>query len=186
MGTIKTTNIEPIADNGTVTLGSSGDTFTVPSGVTVNMSSATQTGVGGVNTPSFHAKTTSDISVANGTNTELVFPSEDFDTASAYDTSNGRFTPQTAGKYLIVSCIVIKVIADGSETMLQIRKNGAFNDNAAQKDLVGKNNYNSNLSASTIVELNGSSDYVSIFCYHDGGANKNVQGSFGAFKIIGA
>ena len=38
MGTIKTTNIEPIADNGTVTLGSSGDTFTVPSGVTVNMS----------------------------------------------------------------------------------------------------------------------------------------------------
>ena len=47
MGTIKTTNIEPIADNGTVTLGSSGDTFTVPSGVTVNMSSATQIGVGG-------------------------------------------------------------------------------------------------------------------------------------------
>ena len=33
MGTIKTTNIEPIADNGTVTLGSSGDTFTVPTGV---------------------------------------------------------------------------------------------------------------------------------------------------------
>ena len=51
MGTIKATNIEPIANNGTVTLGSSGDTFTVPSGVTVNMSSATQTGVGGANTP---------------------------------------------------------------------------------------------------------------------------------------
>ena len=33
MGTIKTTNIEPIADNGTVTLGSSGDTFTLGSGV---------------------------------------------------------------------------------------------------------------------------------------------------------
>ena len=53
MGTIKTTNIEPIANNGTVTLGSSGDTFTVPSGVTVNMSSATQTGVGGENTPAW-------------------------------------------------------------------------------------------------------------------------------------
>ena len=33
MGTIKATNIEPIADNGTVTLGSSGDTFTLGSGV---------------------------------------------------------------------------------------------------------------------------------------------------------
>ena len=46
MGTIKTTNIEPIADNGTVTLGSSGDTFTVPSGVTVNMSNNTTGAVG--------------------------------------------------------------------------------------------------------------------------------------------
>ena len=36
MGTIKTTNIEPIADNGTVTLGSSGDTFTLGSGVQSN------------------------------------------------------------------------------------------------------------------------------------------------------
>ena len=32
MGTIKATNIEPIADNGTVTLGSSGDIFTLGSG----------------------------------------------------------------------------------------------------------------------------------------------------------
>ena len=36
MGTIKATNIEPIADNGTVTLGSSGDTLAVGSGVTAN------------------------------------------------------------------------------------------------------------------------------------------------------
>ena len=36
MGTIKATNIEPIADNGTVTLGSSGDTIAVGSGVTAN------------------------------------------------------------------------------------------------------------------------------------------------------
>ena len=52
MGTIKTTNIEPIADNGTVTLGSSGDTFTIPSGVTM-VNNGTQTGFGGVNTPAF-------------------------------------------------------------------------------------------------------------------------------------
>jgi len=46
MGTIKTTNIEPIADNGTVTLGSSGDTFTLGSGVTQTIA---------VNTPAFFA-----------------------------------------------------------------------------------------------------------------------------------
>jgi len=35
MGTVKVTNIEPIADNGTVTLGGSGDTITLGSGATV-------------------------------------------------------------------------------------------------------------------------------------------------------
>ena len=35
MGTIKATNIESISGSGTVTLGTSGETFTVPSGVTL-------------------------------------------------------------------------------------------------------------------------------------------------------
>jgi len=35
MGTVKVTNIEPIANNGTVTLGGSGDTITLGSGATV-------------------------------------------------------------------------------------------------------------------------------------------------------
>ena len=38
MGTIKTTNIETITGSGTLTLGQSGETITVPSGTTVNMS----------------------------------------------------------------------------------------------------------------------------------------------------
>jgi hypothetical protein len=35
MGTIKTTNIETITGSGTLTLGQSGETITVPSGVTL-------------------------------------------------------------------------------------------------------------------------------------------------------
>ena len=87
MGTIKTTNIEPIADNGTVTLGSSGDTFTVPSGVTVNMSSATQTGVGGVNTPAFQAHMDGGLTISNTTWTKLPMDAEVFDTDGTYDLS---------------------------------------------------------------------------------------------------
>ena len=102
MGTIKTTNIEPIADNGTVTLGSSGDTFTVPSGVTVNMSSATQTGVGGTNTPAFSANNTSTtITASLNTAVKATFDNELYDTLSAYDASNSRFTVPSGqgGKY---------------------------------------------------------------------------------------
>ena len=50
MGTIKTTNIETITGSGTLTLGQSGETISVPSGATINLSNATQTGVGGTNT----------------------------------------------------------------------------------------------------------------------------------------
>ena len=103
MGTIKTTNIEPIADNGTVTLGSSGDTFTVPSGVTVNMSSATQTGVGGVNTPAFFATLTADVALADAVFTTVPWNNIVKDTHNAFDTSTNRFTVPSgqAGTYVI-------------------------------------------------------------------------------------
>jgi hypothetical protein len=103
MGTIKTTNIEPIADNGTVTLGSSGDTITVPSGVTVNMSSATQTGVGGTMTPVFSVALSNSISMSSSTDVLCVFDTEEYDTGGVYNTSTGRFTPTTAGKYFLTA-----------------------------------------------------------------------------------
>tara|TARA_R100001594_G_scaffold147950_1_gene201981 strand:+ start:566 stop:1153 length:588 start_codon:yes stop_codon:yes gene_type:complete len=45
MGTLKTTNIQSISGSGTVTLGTSGETFNVPSGVTIS-NSGTASGFG--------------------------------------------------------------------------------------------------------------------------------------------
>ena len=94
MGTIKTTNIEPIADNGTVTLGSSGDTFTLGSGVVQS----------NLMYPAFHANLSSDQSVSDNTYTKIQFNSETIDTNNAYDNStNYRFTVPSGqgGKYYI-------------------------------------------------------------------------------------
>ena len=129
MGTIKTTNIEPIADNGTVTLGSSGDTFTVPSGVTVNMSSATQTGVGGVNTPGFAVRLTSDQTVSSDTPTKIQLNSEAYDTDSAFDSStNYRFTVPSGedGKYYFYTQVYGSSDTgdDVTEVNILIYKNG--------------------------------------------------------------
>jgi len=71
MGTIKTTNIEPIATNGTVTLGSSGDTFTLGSGVTQTIA---------VNTPAFFAYSASDQNLTDNTYSKLTLGTEVFDT----------------------------------------------------------------------------------------------------------
>jgi len=98
MGTIKTTNIEPIADNGTVTLGSSGDTITIPSGVTM-VNNGTQTGFGGTNTPYFFAYRSASYTINSGEWTKVIFDAEDFDTASGFNVSTGTYTVQTAGTY---------------------------------------------------------------------------------------
>jgi len=189
MGTIKTTNIEPIADNGTVTLGSSGDTFTVPSGVTVNMSSATQTGVGGVNTPSFCAYLSTGQSIANNTFVTLVYNAELFDTNNDYDTSTGIFTPTEAGKYFFTVKNRFEVSA-ASSNQIRIEKNSNTSSLTLPDALysnIKSENYDTH-SVSGILEANGSSDTFRVRVAQDSGGSVNVSASFGSFfsayKII--
>jgi len=165
MGTIKTTNIEPIADNGTVTLGSSGDTFTVPSGVTVNMSSATQTGVGGDNTPTFLARLSSDQSVSNGTATKILLDQTVYDTASAF--ASNKFTVPSGqnGTYVLYFSADINA---GNHSVVQyvqamIYKNGTALTNASGADF--RNNYGgyTNQVACTIAVPLVATDYIELY-----------------------
>ena len=159
MGTIKTTNIESISGSGTVTLGTSGETFTFASGVT------------GTSYPAFQARLSANqYGVADNTATKINFNTELFDTANAYDnSSNYRFTPQTAGKYLIYSTQRIITTNNGQlrSAILYLYKNGS----AVTGD---SSNFNMNdegvraitPSLTSIVDMNGSSDYVEIFGLH--------------------
>jgi len=132
MGTIKTTNIEPIANNGTVTLGGSGDTFTVPSGVTVNMSNATQTGVGGVMTPAFSVYKSSDQGLSDNVNTKVSWNAEFYDTDNAF--ASDKFTVPSGknGKYFLHTKMYSSCAGNGNYNTgeLMFYKNGARIDYA--------------------------------------------------------
>jgi len=94
MGTIKTTNIEPIANNGTVTLGSSGDTFTLGTGVIQS----------NLMSPAWSAKRSSaQTGIADNTSVVIICDSEELDTDNAYNTSTGIFTVPSGkgGKYMV-------------------------------------------------------------------------------------
>ena len=84
-------------------IGSSGDTISVPSGATINLSNATQTGVGGDNTPYFTAYKSANSNISNETWTVIVCDTEKQDSASAYNTSTGIFTVPSGqgGKYYL-------------------------------------------------------------------------------------
>lgn len=100
MATLFVDKVDP--QSGTsLEIGSSGDTITIPSGATIT-NNGTQTGFGGTNTPNFSAnKTSGSISFSLSTWTKMSFDNELYDTNSAYDTSNYRFTVPSgqAGKY---------------------------------------------------------------------------------------
>ena len=193
MGTIKTTNIEPIADNGTVTLGSSGDTFTVPSGVTVNMSSATQTGVGGANTPAFSVYLNANQSISNNTLTKVTFDTEEYDSDNAFASNKFTVPSGEGGKYLLSYIITI----DGAQnsntdsTYLKLLKNGSTTIDEPGWDFKTNPIRFHSYGGSKIVTLSAG-DYVEVHAYHSasisdvgviirGGSNRSY---FCGLKII--
>ena len=155
MGTIKTTNIEPIADNGTVTLGSSGDTITIPSGVIMS----------GQNYPAFEAQGGAEQTAVDNVWTKLNMNIEVFDTNSMYDTGAYRFTPTIAGKYNVYGQVGIYSNTSWQLQIpnLAIYKNGSNYKYSANNE---QNTYYPNertLNITAVLEMNGSSDYVELY-----------------------
>ena len=127
MATLFVDKVDP--QSGTsLEIGSSGDTITIPSGATI-VNSGTQTGFGGVNTPAFHARISSTISLARNTNVKITNLSEDFDTASAFASNTFTVPSGEGGKYCIyfaLSCNTGVAGADGELIKGMVYKNGSY------------------------------------------------------------
>jgi len=160
MGTIKTTNIEPIADNGTVTLGSSGDQFTLATGAKSSFLY-----------PAFRAYGSTSQAIPNNTFTKVEIDTETFDTDGNYDITNYRFTPQTAGKYFFTTTIRMTAISAINNYQVFLYKNGSLNSRFANG---GTHAANPSNSVSDILTMNGSTDYVEVFVYQSYGSDRNI------------
>ena len=193
MSKLETNQVDPSTGT-TLTLGTSGDTIAIPSGVTI-ANSGTATGFGGTMTPAFMAYLSSAQSISDATWTKIQFNTEVLDTDNAYDnSSNYRFTPQTAGKYL-VNCYTAPNTGTNTDILRHyqsIYKNGsqAQLQNLDTRDGGGFRVLS--ISSSYIISMNGSSDYIEMFAYADSnsGNNASIAGGstehsfFSAFKII--
>jgi hypothetical protein len=106
--------------------------------------------------PAFRAyRTTSNQSLTANTWSKLQFNAEDFDTASAFDsTTNYSFTPQVAGYYQInlgIQFLGTSIVA------VAIYKNGSFYGIGTYFETALQN---SGTNSQDLVYLNGSTDYV--------------------------
>ncbi len=190
MGTIKTTNIETITGSGTLTLGQSGETITIPSGVTVT-NNGTQTGFGGTNTPAFLASLTANQTITNATYTKVQLDNEILDTDNCYDNStNYRFTPTTAGYYWLFASGRFDAYGGNTPHRHIIRKN---NISASQIQAEWSNVTATQFTVSGIHYANGSTDYFEYFVSQSTGSSQPFNGGtwfsgeiarFGGYKII--
>ena len=187
-GTLKVSNIETSSGSGTITLGQSGETLSVPSGVTLDMSSGTMTLNSDMkNTPSFLAYRSSSQTISQNTQTKIAFNTEKYDTTAVYDAStNYRFTPGVAGKYLIFGQVMMESMPDQNEIITYIYKNDT--NYAFSRMKCSGTGSNSNMIQ--ILDTANTTDYYDIRMYQSASSSKDAQGSntfrtfFGANKII--
>ena len=135
----------------------------------------TVTGAGQNNAPYFHARTNADHSVGyTGNYTKIQLNTDILDSANAFDTSNYRFTPQTAGKYFVIGQIYFETTSSSNNynnliTLgTTIQKNGSiiahnYVFRGGQEFGIRKRT----LRTSVIIDMNGSSDYLELFAYSD-------------------
>ena len=122
-----------------------------------------------VNGPAFSAGLApSNQSVNASTATKITINTEDFDTNSNYDpTTNYRFTPTVGGYYQISASITANAAASGTVQIL-IYKNGTLYKSGSQV-LLGAATATT-VTVSCLVNMNGSSDYVELYCFQSSAA----------------
>ena len=164
----------------TITIGASGDTTNIV-GTLQNNGAA----VGGDNTPAFSATLSGNQSVSDSTSTVIVFNSEHYDTDSAYDVSNGRFTVPSGegGKYVFFVSLRFNS-ATSNRNAVDIKINNSSNTQNVAFE--GTGNQYSSIGGAVSMNLSAG-DYVEAHYYQTSGGAIEVRtdSHFSGFKLIG-
>ncbi len=190
-GTLKVGTITTSSGSGTITLGQSGETVTIPSGCTLT-NSGTATGfTSGSMQPAFRATMSADQDgISSETNQKVAFNTETFDEGSCYDhSSNYRFTVPSgeAGKYLIIAHTHTRASGSYSGTTCRLYKNGSFLTESqtatAGDDLHASRTNNEEV---TTIENLSVGDYIEVYVKCFGSAfNIESEGAyFSACKLL--
>jgi hypothetical protein len=122
------------------------------------------------------------------------FNQELFDTHNAFNTATGRFTPTVAGKYFFTASIYMNspLVAIGLG-MIIIQKNNAATSNRVDDLAFINRNSISGITLNGILQMNGTTDFVSVLFIQHSGSSQGVGGAggaslhfFGGYRLIGA
>ena len=183
MSKLETNQVDP-ATGTTLTLGTSGDTIAIPSGVTI-ANSGTATGFGGTNTPYFFAYRNAALSISHATWTTIVYDTEDLDSGSGFNTSTGKYTVPEAGKYYFEYSI--RSTADADTNSVRIftygERTGSTTTQWGNGALDWRANYARAGSVGGSIILNCSAnDVIETKIYHQTVSSGNVSIEVGSYR----
>ena len=139
------------------------------SDLTVTFPAVTGTAMVSGNMPVFSAYVGTAQVVSSGTFTKVACNVEEFDTASCYDTSTYRFTPNVAGYYQF-NGQTENTTGGGLRIFVQFYKNGSEIKRGNDLGLPSGNWGNGGgMVANALVYCNGTTDYVEFYIYDTGG-----------------
>ena len=124
-----------------------------------------------INGPAFSAyQSVQQTGVSATTWTKITLTTENFDTNNNYASS--RFTPTVAGYYQINGSVTIVSTTNTHFVFCAIYKNGAAYSQAS--GILGNSNFYPQSTVSTLVYLNGSTDYVELYAYGSAGGAYSI------------
>ena len=120
-------------------------------------------------TPAFLATRNSNQSISVNTTTKIQFDDESFDTDNTYDNStNYRFTPAVAGKYVIGASVGVDTQTDHNHLSVEIQKNGT----AIAYAIDG--NQHLGVRNMTIIDQADDDDYYEVYLRQDNGTENTT------------
>ena len=125
--------------------------------------------------PAFRVCPAGDKAIADNTTTLIQFDtksgnSELFDTGGYFNTSSFRYVPQVAGYYSVSMGVLLK---SANYCIGIIRKNST--DQFSNRAWSESGLY-STAQVNGVVYMNGSSDYLHGYIYHNAGSSQNIRG----------
>jgi hypothetical protein len=157
--------------------------ITTPAQTTTGLTTATGGVVVGASAaPAFSAYQSSAQTLSNNAFTKIQFQTKEFDTASCFDaTTNYRFTPTVAGYYQVNGAITLNA-ALGIAVISIYKNNNLFKSGG--QILLSTSYATPNIS--TIIYLNGTTDYIELFGLQSSGSNATIYSGGSSYNYFQA
>jgi|TARA_R100001443_G_C3284411_1_gene161228 hypothetical protein len=175
MSTLETNLIQPSTGT-SLTLGASGDTITIPSGVTIT-NNGTQTGFGGDNLPIFAVSKSggSNQTINHGSATKVTFSHEITDPSSAFASDKFTVPSGKGGTYLFAWNLQIE---DSDSAIVRMStnlyKNGSAVTSAQMRTEGGDTVFTNFTLTQTRILTASAGDYFEVYVYQESSNGSSV------------